>query len=73
MFNNGNLLDSLIDIPFCIYDNDFCESVFQNPDLNNNYTIDNQNIRSLRKNFDAFLLHINSLNNKPDFIFLTET
>jgi hypothetical protein len=31
-----------------------------------------QNIRSLRKNFDNLLLHIQSFHKQPDLIFLTE-
>jgi len=31
-----------------------------------------QQIRSMRKNFDNFLIHLSSLSNKPSIIFLTE-
>jgi len=39
---------------------------------NNSIIILHQNIRSLRRNFDHFILHINSLDRMPDFIFVSE-
>lgn len=38
----------------------------------NNFLIIHQNIRSMRKNFDNFLVHLNSFLIKPDLIFLSE-
>lgn len=41
-------------------------------DVDNNFSIINMNIRSLRKNFDSFLLYLESLTYKPNVIILTE-
>lgn len=41
-------------------------------DINNQYSIVTQNIRSINKNFDTFLVLLSRLNFKPDLIILTE-
>lgn len=58
--------------PFCKFEKEFYKSVFHSSEFINNFFIIHQNIRSLRKNFDVFLAHLESFLNKPALIFLSE-
>lgn len=67
---NDDPHSNLFNMPLENCNNVNFNNIIANP---NNFFIIQQNIRSMRKNFDIFLLNLNSFKCKPDFIFLTET
>lgn len=50
-----------------------CDSVFKsNSEINNNFFVVHQNIRSLRQNFDSLVAHLDIFTKKPDLVFVSE-
>lgn len=69
--HNHNIID--VNYFNSSYSNNYCKSVFHsNHKYFNNFLVVHQNIRSLRKNFDLFVTHLQSFDKQPDMIFLTE-
>lgn len=54
---------------FCKFDKEIFNSFYHTENLKKTFFIIHQNIRSIRKNFDLFLTHLESFINKPDLIF----